>query len=1219
MSFSKYYIGIFLLCAIAGITAKFLVLTPETVALMYMDSRMYEDAREKYEQMLAEGNESGNVIIPLTKIYALQGETKKAVGLLVRYINKKPDLLNAETALSLINKDSISKDGYAQILEKVATFPYPNDVLMDLSTWYESTLQDDKQIDVLTELAKKPDSKQNDFDYRKLVFYYTADMKFDTFSALVKQLVYNANPKNRRDPFFSSLTILVASEQYERATVLANKYLENRYPLDPFEVEKVTSIFLAAGQNRIAGEISVRFLNKKTSKNTMQISKYNLDMAKGDESKVLEEIKHDVASSSKKSKRIYDIGIKLAMKHGDSKLVKDILLRADREKLTEDEAFSYAFYALKNRDAELAEILNKKIGAEMLRIAPCLNYIIKSASKKISVENTASLACESTELDNDDLLQLGYLMFHNDCFKESILLIKDRPISKIFTVFKIRDLVNLIVSNGNPDEFADKCEKEMQLSSKNNRLLLRNTLFLLYSASGQDNRLDKLIAEQKDVPLPVLIDAYSLAESYGQYDAALVLAEAMSLNNQGDAFQYFLATALVDSGNFNRALSLLLKLKKTMRAAEGLFLKAVTRDIELCGQNRIPDDVRSEIAPSLNRILDRKDVTVSELKRASMCLAALGEREKAQRIYLKICQDEDIKMSDINEFAAMCKRLPMEDVRKWFIQQAETGRWEKWQRVSWLNQLGMEKETVNIVDNIYKKVELDYLSEYLTALHVTGMDKEAREALNRYNIDQLLKTPIRVRIGLINFLSKTGRWERSRQLLNSLSTRELVANLSPEDIASMFILTNMEKEGITLFSGPGVPAKSALNVLLFLNAYAGDEKFIDQWLDSSHLNPENTLITLYYFSVRAKRTGLALATARRLFKLYKTDDNRFRLAEALIAAKKYNEGIALINEDAEINNKAGEIYLSGISGLAQEGLFLKESPEAEKFLRICNKFIESPETPKATIIVVAFALSNTAYHDKAKDLFYDLALADPDLKDPFTKMYLFSTVTAPDRKDFKLITNLVLNTKTEDEQKLLDLLEAYNLQGHIMMLIEKRYGTDIPLHLYPKYLNCLLKCRQMRTFDIVVEKLPPPESFTEEDRGSIFETLILGEKDAESSIYYNALDKNKKGMNSSLVRRLGYHFANKKEYEKAIPVFFELAKASNDPESSDLSLLVSLPGIGKNQEFVDWLVSQAKLSKDEKQLTWLEFLNYIKRPEEVIEILKGYYTEKESKKTVPET
>jgi len=54
--------------------------------------------------------------------------------------------------------------------------------------------------------------------------------------------------------------------------------------------------------------------------------------------------------------------------------------------------------------------------------------------------------------------------------------------------------------------------------------------------------------------------------------------------------------------------------------------------------------------------------------------------------------------------------------------------------------------------------------------------------------------------------------------------------------------------------------------------------------------------------------------------------------------------------------------------------------------------------------------------------------------------------------------------------------------------------------------------------------------------------------------------------------------------------FFELAKASNDPESNDLNLAGEPARNWKEQRFVDWIVSQAKVSKDEKQLIWLEYL-----------------------------
>jgi len=255
---------------------------------------------------------------------------------------------------------------------------------------------------------------------------------------------------------------------------------------------------------------------------------------------------------------------------------------------------------------------------------------------------------------------------------------------------------------------------------------------------------------------------------------------------------------------------------------------------------------------------------------------------------------------------------------------------------------------------------------------------------------------------------------------------------------------------------------------------------------------------------------------------------------------------------------------------------------------------------------VAFALSGTGYHDRAKVLFHNLALATPGMEEPFMKMYLYSTVMAPDRKDFDIITNVIMKTKAEDEQKVLDLLDTYDMQGQIMILLENRYGGDVPLHAYAKYLNCLLKCRKMQNFDMLVGKLPPPQSFSEEDQGSIFESLILAGKNAEASVFYEAL---KNSVSPGSVRRMGLYYANMKKYDKAIPIFFELAKADNTLQSPDLSILVNLPGISENKEIVEWLTIQAKKADAEPQLTWLEYLNYVKHPEKVIEILKEYYVE----------
>jgi tetratricopeptide (TPR) repeat protein len=201
MNFFKYYLGIIFLCVAAIIAARFLILTPETVALMYLDSKMYEEAMRRYEKMLAAGNRSGNVIIPLAKLYAQQGEIKRAVGLLVRYINRNPDLLNAEAVLSQIDKSATFLDEYGKLIERTPDFSSTNDVLLDLSSWYESVLQEQRQIEILAILAKLPDNKRTELNFNKLLTYYAVNSRFDGPSTFVRQLIINENPKESKKSF----------------------------------------------------------------------------------------------------------------------------------------------------------------------------------------------------------------------------------------------------------------------------------------------------------------------------------------------------------------------------------------------------------------------------------------------------------------------------------------------------------------------------------------------------------------------------------------------------------------------------------------------------------------------------------------------------------------------------------------------------------------------------------------------------------------------------------------------------------------------------------------------------------------------------------------------------------------------------------------------------------------------------------------------------------
>jgi tetratricopeptide (TPR) repeat protein len=87
---NRYYIAVIVLCALAGFSARFLVMSPETTALMYMEAGLFDEAIKRYEKLLADGDKSGNVIIPLARLYRARGDEKLAQGLLIKYICENP-------------------------------------------------------------------------------------------------------------------------------------------------------------------------------------------------------------------------------------------------------------------------------------------------------------------------------------------------------------------------------------------------------------------------------------------------------------------------------------------------------------------------------------------------------------------------------------------------------------------------------------------------------------------------------------------------------------------------------------------------------------------------------------------------------------------------------------------------------------------------------------------------------------------------------------------------------------------------------------------------------------------------------------------------------------------------------------------------------------------------------------------------------------------------
>ena len=86
-----YYYGVAAI-AILGLLASILI-SPNAneIALMNLEDKHFDDAFSKYKKLLDEGDNSINVVIPLSKLYLQFGDVGSAVTLMEQFVEKNPD------------------------------------------------------------------------------------------------------------------------------------------------------------------------------------------------------------------------------------------------------------------------------------------------------------------------------------------------------------------------------------------------------------------------------------------------------------------------------------------------------------------------------------------------------------------------------------------------------------------------------------------------------------------------------------------------------------------------------------------------------------------------------------------------------------------------------------------------------------------------------------------------------------------------------------------------------------------------------------------------------------------------------------------------------------------------------------------------------------------------------------------------------------------------
>ncbi len=140
----------------AGIAGSLLLVPRESdLSLMAFRGHHFEDAMRLYENRLANGDRSADVVMPLAEVYVQSGEVGRAVSLLQRFSGPSSDHLELLRKVATFQKYGQEMREYRSTLEEIDRIQSSEDGLRELANQYRYANRTDQLIPALRTLLSR--------------------------------------------------------------------------------------------------------------------------------------------------------------------------------------------------------------------------------------------------------------------------------------------------------------------------------------------------------------------------------------------------------------------------------------------------------------------------------------------------------------------------------------------------------------------------------------------------------------------------------------------------------------------------------------------------------------------------------------------------------------------------------------------------------------------------------------------------------------------------------------------------------------------------------------------------------------------------------------------------------------------------------------------------------------------------------------------------------
>lgn len=540
---------------------------------MEMKDKHFEEARKDYQNELAQGNLTPEVVNNLTDLYLQIGAIDKAIDVMQKYVALRPDDLDARKKLGTLYQYAQRPDDYLKNLEEINRIKPTAQNLATLSDIYNFKGDYDKEAKSLRDLIIS-EKGSNPKHFVDLANIQVSRQDYTNATATLRDL-----QKMHPDQFtFENEKLLVSvlfdNKQPDEAEKSAASWLDS-HTNNPAESAELINMVHFKGSVEAAQTLISHYDDEKINTSPELLESYIL----------IEQSENKYDEAYQRLRTLYDAGrlppalnsqlLTLATTRGEKKLTADLLKNTPLDTLSETDLLALLDLAATQHDQSLIQHISDKFqNDESRKLYPALTAALAVAKRQ---KNADALLTDlsKTDITHEHMLQVASICAsynRKDCVNTFLTKLPDPSQltdNEVISVGNIYLKLHAIETGYGYMTEALKTHQSPQVEQ---------VVIEFSAARGDTNVVKTWVGEHPEAATPHLYtDLYYAAANNNKWSTAAVIAEMFHSKYDDATSRSLLVNSYVKSGRYAQALNLLRKISPRSKDDEDNYFTCLVK------------------------------------------------------------------------------------------------------------------------------------------------------------------------------------------------------------------------------------------------------------------------------------------------------------------------------------------------------------------------------------------------------------------------------------------------------------------------------------------------------------------------------------------------------------------------------------------------------------------------------------------------------------------